>query len=80
MKQAILESARALGGFAAARALTAGKLRILCYHGLWTLDARPFGNRLFIPIAIVLLVAVAGTLTYLYIPASGSSSLAQPRS
>ena len=28
-----------------------------------------FGNRLFIPIAIVLLVAVAGTLTYLYIPA-----------
>jgi len=28
-----------------------------------------FGNRLFIPILIVLLVAVAGTLAYLYIPA-----------
>lgn len=49
MKQALLGSARALGGFAAARALTAGKLRILCYHGLWTLDAAPFGNRLFMP-------------------------------
>lgn len=49
MKQAVLGAARALGGFAAARVLTTGKLRILCYHGLWTLDAPPFGNRLFMP-------------------------------
>jgi peptidoglycan/xylan/chitin deacetylase (PgdA/CDA1 family) len=50
MKQALLGALRALGGFAAARSLTARKLRILCYHGLWTLDAiEPFGNRLFMP-------------------------------
>lgn len=49
MKQLLLRTARACGGFALARALTAGKLRILCYHGLWTINAPPFGNRLFMP-------------------------------
>ena len=49
-KSLILTAARAAGGFALARRLTTGKLRILCYHGLWTLDGvAPFGNRLFMP-------------------------------
>jgi peptidoglycan/xylan/chitin deacetylase (PgdA/CDA1 family) len=49
-KRLILDGFRAVGGFALARALTARKLRILCYHGLWTLvGVAPFGNRLFMP-------------------------------
>lgn len=48
-KAVILGAVRTLGGFALARTLTAGKLRILCYHGLWTLGAPSFGNRLFMP-------------------------------
>ncbi|MGB3722250.1 MAG: polysaccharide deacetylase family protein [Pacificimonas sp.] len=35
----------------AARRLTRGSLRILCYHGLWTIDDSPFGDRLFMPAA-----------------------------
>ncbi|MGQ0661339.1 DUF979 domain-containing protein [Sphingosinicella sp.] len=34
-----------------------------------------FGNRLFLPILIVLLVAVAGTLLYLYVPAVHATGL-----
>jgi peptidoglycan/xylan/chitin deacetylase (PgdA/CDA1 family) len=49
-KRILLNAARRLGGFALARRLTATNLRILCYHGLWTLDdIAPFGNRLFMP-------------------------------
>ena len=29
-------AARAAGGFALARRLTARSLRVLCYHGIWT--------------------------------------------
>lgn len=37
-----------------------------------------FGNRLFIPILIVLLIAVAGTLAYLYIPAVHATGWLEP--
>lgn len=47
MKEEILSLARAAGLFGLSRTLTAGSLRILCYHGLWTLPGRPFGESLF---------------------------------
>ncbi|MGB7405168.1 MAG: polysaccharide deacetylase family protein [Pacificimonas sp.] len=50
-KAAILSLARRLGGFGLAQALTSGRLRILCYHGLWTETDAPFGDRLFMPAA-----------------------------
>ena len=34
-----------------------------------------FGNKLFLPVLIVLLVAVAGTLVYLYVPAVNATGL-----
>lgn len=48
-KTSFLTAARCLGAFAAARRITAGKLRILCYHGLWTVGGEAWGNRLFMP-------------------------------
>ena len=47
MKQAVLGLLRVSGANAAAAALTADRLRILCYHGLWTLPGFSYGNRLF---------------------------------
>ena len=48
MKQQILSLARAAGGFALARRLTGQRLRILCYHGAWTMSGPPYGECLFI--------------------------------
>ncbi|MFC3714345.1 polysaccharide deacetylase family protein [Sphingoaurantiacus capsulatus] len=49
MKQALLSTARGVGLFALARKASASKLRILCYHGLWTTPGFQYGNRLFMP-------------------------------
>jgi peptidoglycan/xylan/chitin deacetylase (PgdA/CDA1 family) len=51
-KDGILLAAKRAGLFALARRATRGSLRILCYHGIWPLADRPFGNRLFIPPAL----------------------------
>jgi peptidoglycan/xylan/chitin deacetylase (PgdA/CDA1 family) len=48
-KQALLKLAKAFGLAAAARRTTAGRLRILCYHGLWVTPGHQFGDCLFIP-------------------------------
>ncbi len=47
-KQALLKLASATGLAAAARRATAGRLRILCYHGLWVTPGHQFGDCLFI--------------------------------
>jgi len=49
MKQAVLATAERLGLFALARRASAAKLRILCYHGLWTTPGFQYGDRLFMP-------------------------------
>jgi peptidoglycan/xylan/chitin deacetylase (PgdA/CDA1 family) len=46
----VLAAAKRAGLFAFARYATARSLRILCYHGLWTLPGEPFGNTLFMPV------------------------------
>jgi peptidoglycan/xylan/chitin deacetylase (PgdA/CDA1 family) len=46
-KQSILKLAAITGLSALARAATAPQLRILCYHGLWVVGGRPYGNCLF---------------------------------
>jgi peptidoglycan/xylan/chitin deacetylase (PgdA/CDA1 family) len=43
----MLRWARFLGLFALARALTRGRLRILCYHGIWIGPAPHYGDCLF---------------------------------
>lgn len=48
-KQVLLKLAEAAGLGAAARRATAGRLRILCYHGLWVTPGHQFGDCLFIP-------------------------------
>lgn len=47
MKQPVLTALKAAGLFGLSRRLTASSLRILCYHGLWTLPDAPFGESLF---------------------------------
>lgn len=47
MKQGLLTLLRGAGLFALSGRLTAASLRILGYHGLWTLGDRPFGENLF---------------------------------
>lgn len=49
MKQAVLSAARGAGLFALARRASAKRLRILCYHGLWTTPGFQYGDRLFMP-------------------------------
>jgi peptidoglycan/xylan/chitin deacetylase (PgdA/CDA1 family) len=44
----LLRWAKALGLFALARALTRGRLRILCYHGIWIGPAPHYGDCLFV--------------------------------
>ena len=51
MKDRLFAIAERTGGFALARKLTKNRLRILCYHGLWTSAAAPYGDRLFMPAA-----------------------------
>ena len=48
-KQVLLKLAEAAGLGAAAQRATAGRLRILCYHGLWVTPGHQFGDCLFIP-------------------------------
>jgi peptidoglycan/xylan/chitin deacetylase (PgdA/CDA1 family) len=48
MKEILLKSARAVGGFALARRAMRGHLRILAYHGIWTTPGFQYGDRLFI--------------------------------
>ena len=47
MRDGLLRLLNAAGLFALARRRTAGSLRILCYHGLWTLPGEPYGESLF---------------------------------
>ena len=49
LKSAVLNAAEAAGLAAFARRATARQLRILCYHGLWTIPGYQFGNHLFMP-------------------------------
>jgi peptidoglycan/xylan/chitin deacetylase (PgdA/CDA1 family) len=49
LKQAILKAANGIGLAAAARRATRGRLRILCYHGVWVTPGYQFGDCLFIP-------------------------------
>lgn len=48
-KQALLKAAAASGLSTLARIATGSQLRILCYHGLWVLPGRPYGECLFMP-------------------------------
>lgn len=48
IRQTIFAVANKVGLSAAARRATAGKLRILCFHGLWTTPGYEFGNCTFI--------------------------------
>jgi len=50
VKQGVLTMLRAAGLFALSARLTASSLRILGYHGLWTLPGRPFGENLFMDV------------------------------
>lgn len=47
LKLAALHAARALGGFALARQLTAPAARILCYHGSWRIEGAFRGDAMF---------------------------------
>jgi peptidoglycan/xylan/chitin deacetylase (PgdA/CDA1 family) len=49
LKQAVLSAADRFGLFALARRASAARLRILCYHGLWTTPGFQYGDRLFMP-------------------------------
>lgn len=49
MKAQVLAAADRLGLFALARRASARRLRILCYHGLWTTPGFQYGDRLFMP-------------------------------
>lgn len=48
-KQALLRAAAVSGLSTLARLTTGSQLRILCYHGLWMLPGRPYGECLFMP-------------------------------
>ena len=48
LKQNVLRLGRSAGLFGAARRATAGHLRILAYHGLWTIPGYQFGDCTFI--------------------------------
>jgi peptidoglycan/xylan/chitin deacetylase (PgdA/CDA1 family) len=48
MKQSLLRTAKIIRGFELARRATAGHLRVLAYHGVWTTPGFQFGNHLFI--------------------------------
>lgn len=47
LKLGVLGLAKHCGGFWLARKLTAGQLRILCYHGVWIGDRPRMGEKLF---------------------------------
>jgi peptidoglycan/xylan/chitin deacetylase (PgdA/CDA1 family) len=47
MKSQVLAAADRLGMFALARRASAKRLRILCYHGLWTTPGFQYGDKLF---------------------------------
>jgi peptidoglycan/xylan/chitin deacetylase (PgdA/CDA1 family) len=47
MKQVVLRFARALGLFELARRATRSRLKVLCYHGIWTGPPPHFGDCLF---------------------------------
>lgn len=47
VKRAVLGAAEKFGIAAAARRLTAGKLRILCYHGVWVTPGYEYGDCTF---------------------------------
>src|SRR5689334_7503696 len=49
LKHSFLTMARSTGLAAVARKATRSKLRILCYHGLWTTPGFEFGNCMFLP-------------------------------
>ncbi len=51
LKSLIFKSAEAASVMRLARRMTRGRLRILCYHGLWTVGDAPYGDRLFMPAA-----------------------------
>lgn len=47
MKAQVLAAADRLGMFALAKRASARRLRILCYHGLWTTPGYQYGDKLF---------------------------------
>ena len=47
MKSQVLAAAERLGMFALAKRSSAKRLRILCYHGLWTTPGFQYGDKLF---------------------------------
>jgi peptidoglycan/xylan/chitin deacetylase (PgdA/CDA1 family) len=47
LKHTVLGGLELIGGFAACRTLTAGALRILCYHGISVVDEHEFQGKLF---------------------------------
>ena len=49
MKAQVLAAADRLGMFALAKRASARRLRILCYHGLWTTPGYQYGDKLFMP-------------------------------
>jgi peptidoglycan/xylan/chitin deacetylase (PgdA/CDA1 family) len=49
IKDQVLAAADRLGMFALAKRASARRLRILCYHGLWTTPGYQYGDRLFMP-------------------------------
>lgn len=49
MKKAVLTAADRIGLFALARRARPDRVRILCYHGLWTTPGFQYGDRLFMP-------------------------------
>ncbi|MES2989354.1 MAG: polysaccharide deacetylase family protein [Pseudomonadota bacterium] len=51
-KNALLTAAALTGLSRLARQATAGQLRILCYHGLWLGDDKPYGSCLFMTPAL----------------------------
>lgn len=50
MKETLLSTLKRCGLFALSRRATASSLRILGYHGLWTLPGEPYGESLFMTV------------------------------
>lgn len=48
-KEVLLKAAAVSGLSTLARIATGSQLRILCYHGLWVMPGRPYGECLFMP-------------------------------
>lgn len=73
MKQQFLKWAKRFGLFALARRMTAGKLRILCYHGAWIAEGPVYGSYLFMdPESFARRMALVKSLGYPVLPLDGA--------